>query len=185
MPVTIDATPGGANANAYCDVTFASSYMNNRLNASAFTSAAPDDQARALIQASIDISNLEGAWEGQRATIPQALSWPRQFAIDPDYPQILAVADISQLYYPLTVVPDRVKNATCELALEYLRAGSTDVSSIPEDDNKQSKSVGPLQTTFIDSDKRAHGLARYPRVMAFLSPLFDPGQTGGLKVIRV
>lgn len=185
MPVILDTTVGGTAANAYCDVAGAIAYLNNRLNSSAYALASADDQARALIEASLEMDMLEGYWEGQRADSLQLMSWPRQFAIDPDKPQIIGVKDISQLYFPTTVVPTRIVKATCELALEFLRAGTTDVAGLDKTLAIQSKDVDVLRTNYVTPSQRAQGLRRFPRVVKLIAPLLDPSRSGGMQLVRV
>jgi hypothetical protein len=66
-----------------------------------------------------------------------------------------------------------VKDATCELALEFLKAGTTDIAAQDTKQNVIQKTIGPISTTYSDPSQRAVGLARYPRVMALLAPLLD------------
>lgn len=137
--------------------------MDARLNASAWTDETDDDQkARALIEATRDLEAL--SWVGTKASSTQALQWPRSWAPNPD-------ASFGGTYYSDSEIPQRVKNATMELALEYLRAGSTDVAAIDSNQNVIEKTVDVLTTRYSEPYSRAQGINRYPRVIGMLRPL--------------
>lgn len=109
MP-TLDATVGGASANAYATVAEATTYFDERLDTSDWDDATADDQARALIMATRRID--QETFEGVKADIDpedQALEWPRELASGPDG----HVFDHDEL-------PERLKQATFELALVLL-----------------------------------------------------------------
>lgn len=177
------ATPGAANANAFVTLDEFQAYLDARLNAaSLLTSVVEDDQVRAILEATRDITLVP--YIGTRVTTTQALSWPRNYAINPDLPNPSYLTDISLLYFTNTVIPSRVKNAVCEYAMAFLKAGTTDVAALDPALNIKSKRVDVLDTVYIDAQDRPQGLARYPRVVAMLAPLIDPAQTGGLRLAR-
>lgn len=186
MAVTIDATVGGADANSFVLETEIIAYMNTRLNRTGWAtisgSTCTDDEKRGMIEATREISAL--TYKGERVNSTQALSWPREDCPNPDSPGIDSVGGETLGDYPSDEIPQRVKDATCELAFQFLKAGTTDVASLDADVNKQAKVTGPLSTTFVAPHERKQGLARYPRVMAFLAPLIDAAKTGGLTVVR-
>lgn len=183
MTVTIVETSGSSTANSFLSAAAADTYINTRLNASLWLGAATnDDCKRALIEATRDIS-LVNTWSGSRVTTTQALSWPRQYAVNPDLPSLINITDIAEMYFGVTVIPQRVKDATCELALEYIRNGTTDISLRDADADKMSKTVDVLRTDFVKPGERPKGLRRYPRVISLLDPLLDPEKTG-LTLVR-
>lgn len=111
----LDATAGGASANAYCDATFADDYFESRVGSSNWNSASDDDKDAALIIATQTLdANYE--WNGYRSTDAQALGWPRQFAINPDQRWI----SLDGQYIANDIVPQTVKKATCEFAVFIL-----------------------------------------------------------------
>ena len=160
MSVVIDATVGGATANSYALLSDAMTYMAGRLNSSAWDSATTDSQNRALVSASTELTAL--AWEGRRATTVQALAWPRWMAPNPDSPV--------GFLYDSGIVPDRVKNATCELAFQFLVAGTTDIAALDPNLAVTEKTVDVLTTRYQPYQKPT-GLARFPSVMRFIRPL--------------
>src|SRR5678810_157099 len=114
MP-TVVATVGASNANSFVTVAEGDTYCDARLNASAWTDAEDDDKAKAVIEATRELSAK--MWVGSKSTTAQALAWPRAYATDPD------AAWAGWGYYDSNIVPQRVKDATCELALQFLIGG--------------------------------------------------------------
>jgi hypothetical protein len=164
MAVTVVATVGSASANSFVTVTEADTYLESRLNSDLWTGTEP--KKKAVIEATRDISAM--SFQGNRTDATQALSWPRANAPDPD-----GTSDYD--YFDDDEIPQRVKDATCELALEYLRAGTVDVASQDSKQNVIEKTIGPISTRYSDPSQRATGLSRYPRVMGKLSALLGIG----------
>lgn len=187
MPLTIVVTPGSPTANSYADEAQFIAYAATRLAVPAGTtvsgSACTEREKIALIEASRELTLLEGTWAGQRSTLEQALAWPRQFVINPDAPEVVGVSDIALLYFGTDVVPSRVVEATCQLALELL-ASSRDLTTLDESLAVTREVVDVLETDYVAPEKRAQGLARFPRVLNLLAPLFAAGDTGGLTLVR-
>lgn len=176
MP-NIVATAGASTANSFASQSEADAYLDARLNASAWNDEDDDDQkVRALIEATRQLNVMP--WVGTRSTDTQSLSWPRTDAPNPD------AASIETVTYDGSIVPTRIKNATIELALEFLRAGTTDVASADTTIGIQEKTVGPLTTVYFEPYLRPQGLAKYPRVLGLIAPLLDAAQTGGLTMVR-
>ncbi len=162
MTLTLDTTIGGAAANSYVSQATATAYLEGRLNSSAWTNATSGNRDIALVEAFREINTR--AFEGRKVSSTQAGQFPRQWLPDPDA--------ITGTYYDTTVIPQRVQDAQCELALEFLRAGTTDLAALPDSDGVIEKTVDVLTTRWADPAQRARGLARYPRILALLAPLF-------------
>lgn len=173
---------GSATANAFVDESYATDYLDNRLNSGAWTAAEIDDRERALIEATLELSLLE--WTGTRTDSTQALAWPRSYAVDVDLPAVWEVVDPAP-YFADDVIPERVKKATVELALEFLRAGTTDLASTDKTVGIKRKRVDVLETEYESPGHRPTGLARFPRVMALIAPLLSTTSSGGIELIRV
>lgn len=136
----------------------------------------------ALVQATRTLSGL--TWQGYRTDDVQALSWPRTGVTNPDASLDATIgAWTGTPEYDDDVIPLRVKNATCELALEILRAGTTDIAGQDPLQNVIQKTVDVLSTTYSDPALRATGLARYPEVIGPISPLLSSG-AGQMQVSR-
>lgn len=173
MP-TVIATAGAADANSYVTVAEAQAYLDARLNVAAWTNASVDDRERAVITATRLLTPLP--WLGSRTTSAQALAWPRTACPDPDAPEgFTGVRGLGYLYYDTSVIPVRVKDATCELALEVLNAGTADLGTLDADANLTSKTVGPLSKSWATGGK-PQGLARFTFFRTLIAPLL--GGTG-------
>ncbi len=168
MAITITATAGSASANSFVTEAEVIAYMAQRLNASAWDtvtgSTCTENEKKAMCEATIEVSSLNG-WQGTRVTTTQALSWPRQNAVDPDSP--------SHWLFDSDVVPQRVKNATMELAFQFLNAGTTDIAALDANIGVRVKTVDVISTEWFDPGQRAQGLRRYPRVWRFIAPLMQ------------
>ncbi len=176
MTITIVADVGSATANSFVLLAEASAYLATRLNASAFTGGTVDveSQKAALCEATRELSAIQ--WQGSRVTETQALAWPRYCAHNPD-----GISSWTQ--YEGTVIPQRIKDATCELALEFLKAGTTDIAAAGATDGIIEKTTDVLTTRYADPSQRAQGLARYPRVMKLIGPLLEAG-VGQVRLVR-
>lgn len=163
MAVTIVATAGSATANSYVTLAQADSYMESRLNASSWDDATEDNQNRALVEATRELDVL--MYGGRKATDTQALQWPRDNAVDPDSP--------NAWLFENTEIPQRLKDAQCELAFQFIKAGTTDVAALDATTNIASKSVDVLSTEYVAPHARAKGLKRYPRVWNLIAPLVE------------
>jgi hypothetical protein len=167
MAVTIVATAGAADANSFVTLAEAESYILGRLNVSLWDAATDDTKNRALVEATHELNALY--WIGKRASSTQSLAWPRDWAVDPDDPN----GD----YYAATEIPARLKWATEELALQFVKAGTTDVAAQDSTAGIIRKKIDVLETEYAPFG-RAEGLDRYPRVVNYIRPLLDGGSSG-------
>jgi hypothetical protein len=178
VSIPIVATPGDASANSFVSIAVADAYLATRLNASAWgtddVEVDDDVKAQALCEATRELSALP--WQGNRASSTQSLAWPRSGATNPD-------GQSRYDEYDVDVIPQRIKDATCELALEFLRAGTTDVAGAGSTDGIIEKTVDVLTTVYAQPSQRATGLARFPRIMNLVAPLFDV-TAGQVRLVR-
>lgn len=165
MAITIVATVGSASANSFVTEAEQIAYMAARLNASSWTtvtgSTLEETEKAALVEATREISARD--FKGQRVDSTQALSFPRDWCPNPDSP----VGD----YYDTTVIPQRIKDATSELAFQFLKAGTSDIAGEDANQNIISRTVDVLSTEYSDPHSRTKGLARFPRVWQWIKPL--------------
>lgn len=159
MAITIVETAGASTANSFVSVVEADAYIEARLNSSLWTGTEPKKQA--LVEATRELSVMN--WAGNTVTTTQALAWPRQWVCNPDSP--------NSDYYASTVIPQRVKDACCELALQFLKAGTTDIAMPDPNAEVKVKTIDVLTTEYFDSYQRPKGLSRFPRVMTLIRPL--------------
>jgi hypothetical protein len=183
MPITIIATPGATDANSFVTIAEADAYVDLQMVRTGWP-VADDDKARALIAATADLSALH--YVGSRAQTAQALAWPRTGAPNPDarqdgyYPFGAFVPEI--VWYAEDVIPQRVKDATCELAYRYAVAGRPDTGTVLASQNILEEQVDVLRVKYSDPAARASGIGLYPRVVQWLQPLL--ANVGGLTVYR-
>lgn len=174
MPVTIVVEDGSCpvGANAYASIANADAYHAGSINGLAWDGVPDADQrARALVQATRTLDSLCD-WPGQRATLTQALDWPRSGVV------------YRGLNLGTAVVPVALVQATCEFARLLLTVGDP---TLDGDDagNIASETIGPLKTDYRApagyGDKAAQLDQALPRsVMAILRPLLaGVGSTGG------
>lgn len=175
MPIAIDATVGGASSNSFCSLAEATTYLSGRLNTTLWDAATTDSQNRALVEAARELNVL--AFSSRKATSTQAMQWPRFWAIDPD------ASTFAVWYFASTVIPQRVKDAQCELALEFIKAGTSDIAALDPTIGVIEKQVDVLVTRYADVSQRRKGLARFPRVWSLIAPLLE-SQVGQTQVIR-
>lgn len=187
MAVEIKATVGASDANSYITEEEMTAYCEGRLNASIWTG--DESQLAALVEATRDLTVME--WEGIRASSTQALAWPRDFVANPD----LRLDTFNEQYYDIirrqapvyylnNEIPDRIKTATAELALQYLKSGGTDLAARPSDAGVIEKTVGPLTTKWESARARPEGIERFTRVMSYIQPLLK-GTAGQITLSRV
>jgi len=183
MPDTLVETIGSASANTFGTQAEADTYFDNRLNVSDWTGADSDDKDRALLQAAIEMCLM--AWKGTRVDSTQALCWPRDEVVNPDLPWASQEPQDSY-YYETTEMPDRIKHSQFELALEMLKAGTTDILARDSLLDVKRKKTDVLETEYFEAYKRARTiLEKYPRVYKFIGPLLDSTATAGaLDIIR-
>jgi hypothetical protein len=193
VSITINATPGDASANSLATELQFIAYLATRLNVPTGSTVegttCSENERKALIEATRELA--QPAYVGDRVNTTQALPWPRAWAPNPDAPttffdlatQIPANGSVV-VYFADDVIPQRMIDATCELAVQFLKAGTTDIAALDATTNVASKTTGPLSTSYVDPTLRAKGLGRFPRVMQFIGPLLDASRSGGLTMVR-
>lgn len=161
-------------ANSFVTLAEMTAYCETRLGGSVWNAATQASWVW-LTEATRDISNARWA-SGQRTDNRQSLQWPRMFAIDPDFnfdgtPGSMVFDVLLQSapnYYASDVVPQRVKDATCELAFQYGKNGDISVVDV-QAAGVVEETIGPLTTKWEHG--KVTGMARYPRVLSLLGPL--------------
>lgn len=175
MALTLIATAGATDANAFTDLATAQDVIDATPNAATAWGTDPAKQTQALVQATSLLSAL--AYKGVKATVGQALPWPRGAVLDPDYGDsdgaIAGYMSGGQwgVYLALDAIPRRVIRACTMLALEILRAGTSDVWGVDKTANIKSKTIDVLTTEYVDIGQRRFGLRVYPSVWREVYPL--------------
>lgn len=133
------------DTNSYIDATEADAYFADRLNSSEWDAALAHDKDKALIQATqvIDFKN----YLGSKTSSAQALKFPRSGLTDDGY----AVDSAT--------VPQKVKDATCELAIYLLQSDYTEPDDLSEFDSVK---IGPLEIQTKNGGRAANGGKQMP-----------------------
>lgn len=134
--MALDATVGGANANAYLDRTTADAYFANRLYASDWNNATTGTKEQALMTATARID--QETFIGYRVSTTQALRWPR-FSV-PIPGEEFYYGGVGG-YYATDSIPKPVKDATCEMALYLLANDFLKPTGL---ENFKALTVGPI-----------------------------------------
>ena len=138
MAITVIATPGASDANAYCDVDYADAYHQGNPYASTWTDAETDAKGWALIEAT-RIIDAHVTWLGTVSTTTQRLLWPRTGVFDK---RGIAIED--------DVIPEAVKDATSECARQLLAQNRTEDNDLARQGITSLK-AGPVAFTFNGS----------------------------------
>ncbi len=169
MALTLIATAGAIDANAYIDRTGAKLIIAATPNSDAWDNA---DQSQALVYATTMLEAL--AYQGLRTTARQSLQWPRAWVNDPDS----GLSSDSELvtggygiYLDSLTIPRRVQRACVMLALEIARAGTADIWGVDETSNIRRKRVDVLETEYAPARERKLGLRKFPSVWREVFPL--------------
>jgi hypothetical protein len=161
--MSLNATVGGASANSFLTVDEATAYFANRLYASAWTGNAAL-QAAALITATQRLNQEE--YCGSYVTLTQALKWPRVSTWDPDGRP-----------YAFDAIPQALRDATCELALELLK---NDLLAEVETKNLVALKAGPVELQF----KEVQRSGRLPEQVRRLIQHVLETQSGLVRMVR-
>ncbi len=179
MALTLNATVGGATANSYLTVSAADSYFDGRAFADAWTAATTAQKEQALVHATMLLDRER--WAGAKGVdyttaLTQSLAWPRRWVgtLEADSaPQLVSefFIDTAIGYFSALTIPQPILRAACELALEILRAGTTDPFTKDTTRNVKRKRVDVIDTEYFGVAQRARGLALFPSVVALIAPL--------------
>ncbi len=191
MPLVLDATAGGASSNSYVSLADAETYFEGRPFASAWNDADQPEKEQALVYATTILDRER--WAGAKGTtynaaLTQTLAWPRRWVPTLEWdaaPQLISewFIDTATGYYSELTVPTPIVRATCELALEILRAGDTDPFSVDDTSNIKREKTGPLETEYFAPTNPTTGLGLFPAVVALIAPLLRA--SAGLSIERV
>jgi hypothetical protein len=141
VSLTLDATVGGASANAYVEITDVDVVAPFRPNVGAAwiaASSTPDLQIQAIVQATTRIDQLRFA--GSPSNDSQALEWPRENVKD----RYCRPIDSGS-------IPNAVRNATISLAMNYASqiVANTDPITAGESQSIQIAKAGDAEVQYF------------------------------------
>lgn len=131
-------TPGAVDANTYASLAEFNAYAAARVPALAWFTTATDPQKEAALQAAARELDACFAWTGSAVDEVQALTWPRSGMLTRNG---FAIAT--------TVIPQDLKNAQCEFALQ-LGAGDRLGDNSALEKGITSLKAGSVALTFSD-----------------------------------
>jgi hypothetical protein len=179
MPVVLDATIGGVNANSFTTVAYANGYHDNQLYAEAWTGPSDAIKAQALITATRLIVNALNAvgWPGWPTTHEQRLPVPRSGMYYP-----------SGLVVPNTIIPTDLQDATSEYARRLIENGALpDTASDTEAQSVGLKRVkaGSVEVEFDHGSSSASDSIELPSaVFAMISWMFGGQSRSTIPLVR-
>jgi len=141
--MTLIATVGASNANSYATAADGDFYFSTRLNADNWIAASTSTKESALITAAHRID--EERFVGYPASSTQSMRWPRAWATKQDPMLMYFDYGWGGDYYLPTEIPQKLKDAQCELALIYLNAPTTDPATPTGLENFKMLEIGPLK----------------------------------------
>lgn len=162
MALVVEDGTGITNANAYVSVSEADSYFQARNNTSWNARNTPDKE-KAILYAT---SFLDGVfyWLGHIKKNEQALGWPRILVYDKEHRPIDSDS-----------VPRKIKDATCELALEGLDKPLS--PSLARGGDIKRQKVSSLEIEYFE---RASSERTFPIVRQILKGLYKDSPTAEL-----
>ena len=155
MAFTFDADTGSSTANSYISVADADDYFAAHLESSFWAIPAAKKQA-ALVQATNRIDREKFGGQLTHRNI-QRLQFPRSYVLSRD--SMMVNPDFNDAYNTYyfrnpDIIPEEVKQATCEMALYYLKQISGEFTVDDNDlETLNNYKVGPLDLAIKDGIK--------------------------------
>ena len=173
LTLIVETGTGLSNANSYATVAEGDAYHEAHLYASAWTGAVLSTKTAALVWAT-RLLDEQVQWYGYRATVAQALSWPRGGVPEKEANADAAYAALYGYVIASTVIPTWLKYAVCEYARQLIEVNrTTDVDTV----GYSQITVGPISLTIDKADKKN---IVPDSVMSLVSPYGDVQQAGGI-----
>lgn len=168
MPLIIEDGSQVAGAESYVSAAACMEYHVNRGNTAWTGTDAVKEAALRKAAAYLD-GKYRKRWKGCRVdAITQQMEWPRANVLYEDNGERLTYAS----YLAITTIPQRLKDAQCELALRAL----TGELAVDGETNIIRKKVDVLETEFLPGTVR--GQKTYQIVDQLLSDLLHPVGNG-------
>lgn len=177
--MAFDSTISGANANSYIPVATADAYFAFHLDGEQYWNNLPVAKKQAALVQATNRIDME-TFGGRPTQDYQRLQFPRSFVVDrnKDKNQEMTAEFIGGAFYrPSDVIWKEVADATCEMALFYLKSAAGELTvSDDELETVSSMKVGPLDYTIksnVKGDRLPH------KVKALLMAIGPNGWMGG------
>lgn len=133
--MAITSTPGDAESNSYVSVSEADTYFSMSYGQNAWGTLDLSVKETLLVQSTRLLDSVY-LWSGLiDSSSTQALRWPR-----------IGVYDMDRRAISSSIVPNQIKNATCEMAIYIYSNGGYN----PDENVLDSMKVGPISMSFSD-----------------------------------
>lgn len=136
LEIVVETGTGSNGANAYLSAAEADAILAEHLSGKDVWNALDEDEKNSSIVFATRVIDSAVTWRGKRASLSQALAWPRIHAFDRDGYEI-----------PSMIVPRKIKAATAYLALHLLRNDPNGLDNIRR---IQRVKVDAIDVTFRD-----------------------------------
>ena len=161
MTLIVEDGTGTLAAESYVSTSAADTYHSNRGNTSWAALTATNKEIALRKATDYMVQAYRAKWKGYKVLSTQALDWPRQYVYltgNEIYQNVTALS--------ITLIPNEIKNACCELALRSL----TDTFLLIDTEQQIVKEViGPISTEY---QPFANKYKQYTAVTAMLKPYF-------------
>ena len=163
MSLVVENGSGLSNAESYVFVVDCDAYHVAHGNTPTGITVTDKEIALRLATQYLE-ARYVGQWIGTRINSTMSLSWPRFNAEDPD-----------GYWIESNIIPQRLKDATCELALRKIQ-GDTLVADISEPGtvSAESVTVGPISTSTSYTGGKSQ-TKQYSIVDRLIGPLIESG----------
>lgn len=113
MAFTVEDGTGLAAANSYASVATVTAYLADRARDATWTAATQAAQEAALVEATDYVeARFRSRWRGIKKLSTQALSWPRNYAVDDDGNTLSSTEVPALLEYAIAEYATRALSAT-------------------------------------------------------------------------
>lgn len=139
MNLIVEDGSAVVNANAYVSVDEADAYFTDR-NQTIWSDKTQQEKELAIANSTLFIDS-QFNWKGYVVDNDQSLSWPRSYVTDHNKREIDS-----------NIIPQRLKDAVCLLALEFVQGVNPFSSNTEKNDTIKKTKVGPIEIEFFDKD---------------------------------
>lgn len=164
MALVVEDGTGKVDSDAYVTIAAADTYWTNR----GITAWAVDDEAKEIaIRKATDYleQRYRSLWVGQRATLEQALSWPRLGVV------------VDGFDVPANMIPTEVRRATIELAYRAVTADLfPDVAATSGEVIKEK--LGDMEIQYSAGSGTGASGTLYRTVSGWIAPFMENGLAG-------
>lgn len=168
--LVVEDGTGLVDSNSYVSLSEADDYWELRNEGSSGWGALSDDAKTASLVRAAQYLDYAYRYVGDRYSTIQAMTWPRVVFFDADARAMFA-----------DIIPQRIKDAQCELAREDAIVGKL-LAPVDRGGRVQSESVGPLSVSYFAD---APATKQFPLVDAILTDLLAVPAGGGLTISAV